>query len=238
MWPERPGRRQPRLPRARAPQPPAATARAKKARATQSPADAARATPSNVRTGGSSDSNVSMARTGGYEEYGGVQREAAGGRAPATRARRARRSPRQRTTSCRRRCARCAPSTAPSSATSTSCRFPTGRTARTSSAGAAITSAGGGGVRHGWGRRASASAGLNGRRHASFPGGGRLIGALRFLFPPRWLSQRERAARVLTAEPQVTMHAAGCRRLPSLAVLQKRGWVSAHNQQQPDHICC
>ena len=29
----------------------------------------------------------------------------------------------------------------------------------------------GGGVRHGWGRRASASAGLNGRRHASFPGG-------------------------------------------------------------------
>jgi len=171
MWPERPGRRQPRLPRARAPQPPAATARAKKARATQSPADAARATPSNVRTGGSSDSNVSMARTGGYEEYGGVQREAAGGRAPATRARRARRSPRQRTTSCRRRCARCAPSTAPSSATSTSCRFPTGRTARTSSAGAAITSAGGGGVRHGWGRRASASAGLNGRCHASFPGG-------------------------------------------------------------------
>ena len=96
----------------------------------------------------------------------------------------------------------------------------------------------GGGVRHGWGRRASASAGLNGRRHASFPGGGHLIGALRFLFPPRWLSQRERAARVLTAEPQVTMHAAGCRRLPSLAVLQKRGWVSAHNQQQPDHICC
>ena len=70
------------------------------------------------------------------------------------------------------------------------------------------------------------------------PGGGHLIGALRFLFPPRWLSQRERAARVLTAEPQVTMHAAGCRRLPSLAVLQKRGWVSAHNQQQPDHICC
>ena len=27
------------------------------------------------------------------------------------------------------------------------------------------------------------------------PRGGRLIGALRFLFPPRWLSQRERAAR-------------------------------------------
>ena len=32
--------------------------------------------------------------------------------------------------------------------------------------------------------------------------------------------------------------AAGCRRLPSLDVLQKRGWVSAHSRQQPDHICC
>ena len=32
--------------------------------------------------------------------------------------------------------------------------------------------------------------------------------------------------------------AAGCRRLPSLAVLQKRGGMSAHSQQQPGHICC
>jgi len=39
----------------------------------------------------------------------------------------------------------------------------------------------GGGVRHGWGRRASASAGLNGRRHASFSvcaANRRLAGAL------------------------------------------------------------
>lgn len=32
--------------------------------------------------------------------------------------------------------------------------------------------------------------------------------------------------------------AAGYRRLPSLAVLQKRGGMSAHSQQQPGHICC
>ena len=32
--------------------------------------------------------------------------------------------------------------------------------------------------------------------------------------------------------------AAGCRRLPSLAVLQKRGGMSAHSQQHPGHICC